>query len=104
MIKEAIGSILEAEQKAETIIKNANIKAGEIVVNAKIRSDNIMSETKEMLKDKAKQEYILADTLGGQNADKLFAKGEETMKILKCQSEENMEKAIDFIKLRLLEI
>jgi vacuolar-type H+-ATPase subunit H len=104
MIKDVITSILEAEKKAEEIIKDANAKASDIVSRAKIEAENINRETREKLYACEEKKYAEAQQEGSAEAEKIINKGKEAAAQLELTANKNYSRAADFVMGRLFEI
>jgi vacuolar-type H+-ATPase subunit H len=104
MIKDVITSILEAEKKAEEIIKDANAKASDMISRAKIEAEDMNKEIKEKLYALEEEKYARAQEEGSAEAEKIISEGKEAAAQLELAANKNYAKAEDFIIGRLFEI
>lgn len=104
MIKEAIQSIIDAENQAENILKEANIKAHKIVADSKKYQGSFQQQTKERLSKEAEEHYKQAEETGGSKADAVFLQCQKDIEKITLSGEKNAQKAKGYIKRRLFEI
>jgi vacuolar-type H+-ATPase subunit H len=101
MVKEVIGSILEAEEKAGNIVKEANARAHENVQKAEEQAEKIRHDIKEEMRLKASKEYALSESEGVSRAEKILVEGNNAALNIKKAAAKNLEKAAAFIVRRI---
>lgn len=97
MINEVINSILEAEERADQIVKNANAEAKAKLAAAEEKAGIIREEAQKT----AREEKLAVISKANAEADELYEKmikdAEESALEIKKNAEKNKQKAVDLI-------
>jgi len=97
MIEEVINNIIEAEQKADDIIKESQIKSKEMIANAKEQAAVLVdSEKKRILLENAKKENE-AQAKAEEDARGEVEACEKQANDMVAKAKKNSDKAIKFI-------
>lgn len=103
MVKEVISSIIEAEERADKIVKEANAKAHEKVYEAANTAENIRSDVRKEIKQLSASEFTQAEKKACERTDFIISEGIKKSEKLKDTAEKNTEEAVKFIMRRLTE-
>ena len=102
MVEEVINNIIEAEQKADNIIKESQVRSKEIVAKAKEDAINIVEEGKKSVQlsiaQKNNAAFAKASTDAKQAIDDCELQAQELEKV----AQKNEKKAIDYIIGRMI--
>lgn len=101
MINEVISSILEAEKKAEQIVKDSAVTSRAILEDAESQSRKIKAAANEEIKNERKDKLAKAN----KEAEDLYKKEIEKAKLSSSKKKEeaskNVDKAVEFIAGRI---
>ena len=97
MIEEVINNIIEAEERADNIIKESQIKSKEIVAKAKEDAANIIENKKKSVQMELAQKSNEAFAKAGSDAHKAIEACEKEAALLEEAASKNIDKAIDYI-------
>ncbi len=97
MIEEVINNIIEAEERADNIIKESQVKSKEIVAKAKEDAAELIEREKKSVQMDLAQKSNAAFAKAGTDAKIAVEKCEEEAKALEQTSKKNIDKAIDYI-------
>ena len=102
MIKEVVGTIIEAENKAEEIIAAANAEAKQIMLDCDSEIEKLRSEFSAHRKNSLKTAAQTAGKEGDAKASEIIAAGDAECAEIAKSAEGRMEAATDFVIKRLV--
>ena len=103
MLQNVINSIIDAENEAENIVKEATVSAKDNYTKAKEDSDKLVKENAKQVKVEYRQIVADAQEVANKEYDKIIEKGNQDAKALLDSSGEQINDAAKFIAGRLLE-
>ena len=96
-MKEVISSILEAEARAESIIKDAADKAKKIIVSGEEKAEEIRSAAIEDFKAKRKADIAVAENIAAEKYAAAVEKGEKQAEELLVSVSGKIEDTADYV-------
>ncbi len=103
MLQNVINSIIDAENEAEVIVKDATVEAKESFLKAKTDSEKMIKDNSKEVKESYRQIVAEANELADKEYDKIIADGSVEAEKLLNDSQEQINDAAKFIAGRLLE-
>ena len=102
MIEQVINSILEAEQKAEEIITNANLTAKATELATEIEVQAVYSSAINSFKDYRKKQLLETDAVAEKEYNQIIAAGQAEAEALNEQTKPLIDKVSDIILGRIV--
>ena len=96
-MKEIISSILDAEARAEEIVKLAQEKSKALLLEAETKAEEIKEKALADFKERKKAIMKGAEVEAQKKYDERIAKGEKSVKELKEQSQDKIEVVVENI-------
>ncbi len=103
MVQEIIDSIVEAENQAEIIVKEANAKAKETVTKANSAAEDAIADAKEKAKSEAKKNLEKARKKADEEYADAVAANAKKIEALGKTAGKNLDKAAEVVIGRLKE-
>ena len=97
MVEEVINNIIEAEEKAEAIVKESQVRAKEIIAKAKDDAATLVEADKNRVHLELAQKSNAAFSAAGIAAAKAIEDCEKEANDMAKKAEKNIDKAIDYI-------
>ncbi len=97
MVEEVINNIIEAEEKAEAIIKESQVRSKEIIAKAKDDAAVLVENEKKKVQLTIAQKTKEAFSEAGLAAQKAIEESEKQAADISKASQKNVDKAIEFI-------
>ena len=97
MVEEVINNIIEAEDKAEAIIKESQVRSKEIVAKAKEDAATLIESEKKKVQLAIAQKTNEAFSEAGIAAQKAIEESEKQAEEITKAAQKNVDKAIEFI-------
>ena len=97
MVEEVINNIIEAEEKAEAIVKESQLRAKEIVAKAKEDATILVESEKKKVQLALAQKENEAFSQAGTAANKAIADCEAQAEEMAKKAQKNIDKAVEYI-------
>lgn len=97
MVEEVINNIIEAEEKAEAIVKESQVRSKEIIAKAKEDAAILVESEKKRIQLELIQKENEAFAEAGTAANKAIAECEKQSEEMEAKAKKNVDKAVDYI-------
>ena len=97
MVEEVINNIIEAEEKAEAIQKESQVRSKEIIAKAKEDAANLIESEKKKVQLAVAQKTNEASSEAAIAAQKAISDSEKEAEEMAKKAQKNVDKAIEFV-------
>lgn len=103
MIEEVINSIIQAEDEADKIVKDAGLQAKQSVADANVQAEKVIELAKQQAKESQKQCIAKAQKKADDDYDKAVLENNKKIENIALTAKKNTDKAIEVIIGRIKE-